>query len=150
MYADKITDSMQQTIDETSRRRALQLAYNEEHGITPQAIVKARNAIIGLDTDELLPQGKPGQSKSAKRGKGGKQGKQAQAIPYANEYTAKVDIAADPVMAYLSADALRKLIDKRRVEMVEAAKQMNFIEAAQMRDEIIAMEDQLSKMPAES
>ena len=68
MYADKITDSMQQTIDETTRRRAMQLAYNEEHGITPQAIVKARNAIIGLDTDELLPQGKPG-TKAAKAAK---------------------------------------------------------------------------------
>ena len=148
MYADKITDSMQQTIDETSRRRAVQLAYNEEHGITPQAIVKARNAIIGLDTDELLPQGNPKQkgsaSKSAKT-----QAKKAQALPYAREYSSHVDIAADPVMPYLSADALRKLIDKRRVEMVEAAKHMNFIEAAQMRDEIIAMEDRLSKMNAE-
>lgn len=148
MYADKITDSMQQTIDETSRRRAVQLAYNEEHGITPQAIVKARNAIIGLDTDELLPQGNPKQkgsaSKSAKT-----QAKKAQALPYAREYSSHVDIAADPVMPYLSADALRKLIDKRRVEMVEAAKQMNFIEAAQMRDEIIAMEDRLSKMNTE-
>ncbi len=55
MYADKITDSMQLTIDETSRRRALQLAYNEEHGITPQAIVKARNKIIGLDLDDEEP-----------------------------------------------------------------------------------------------
>ena len=148
MYADKITDSMQQTIDETTRRRAMQLAYNEEHGITPQAIVKARNAIIGLDTDELLPQGKPG-TKAAKAAKGAKQLKNTQPIPYANEYTARVDIAADPVMPYLSAEALGKLIDKRRKEMMEAAKQMNFIEAAQMRDEIIAMEDRLAKMTTE-
>ena len=126
----------------------MQLAYNEEHGITPQAIVKARNAIIGLDTDELLPQGKPG-AKSGKAAKGAKQVKSAQPIPYANEYTQKVDLAADPVMPYLSADALSKLIDKRRKEMMEAAKQMNFIEAAQMRDEIIAMEDRLAKMTAE-
>ncbi len=139
---------MQQTIDETTRRRAMQLAYNEEHGITPQAIVKARNAIIGLDTDELLPQGKPG-TKAAKAAKGAKQLKNTQPIPYANEYTARVDIAADPVMPYLSAEALGKLIDKRRKEMMEAAKQMNFIEAAQMRDEIIAMEDRLAKMTTE-
>ena len=51
MYADKITQSMQQTIDETERRRSLQLAYNQEHGITPQAIIKARNAIIGVDNE---------------------------------------------------------------------------------------------------
>ena len=151
MYADKITDSMQQTIDETSRRRSVQLAYNEEHGITPQAIVKARNAIIGLDTDELLPQGVRSDRgrASAKGPKGSGRGKSAQPIPYAGEYSSRVDIAADPVMPYLSADALRKLIEKRRVEMVDAAKNMNFIEAAQMRDEIIAMEDRLAKMPAE-
>lgn len=151
MYADKITDSMQQTIDETSRRRSVQLAYNEEHGITPQAIVKARNAIIGLDTDELLPQGSRSDRgrASAKESKGSGRGKSAQPVPYAGEYSSRVDVAADPVMPYLSADALRKLIEKRRVEMVDAAKNMNFIEAAQMRDEIIAMEDRLSKMSAE-
>ena len=141
MYADKITDSMQQTIDETSRRRALQLAYNEEHGITPQAIVKARNSIIGLengnDNDRMAPKGKA----DAKRGK-------AKSVPYAEEYSTKVNLAADPVIPYLSADALQKLITKRRLEMVEAAKRMDFIEAARLRDEVLAMEEKLASMPS--
>ena len=80
MYADKITDSMQQTIDETSRRRSMQLAYNEEHGITPQAIIKARNAIIGVDTEGLEPVEQKG-----KRTSPAQRGKKPQPIPYAEE-----------------------------------------------------------------
>lgn len=141
MYADKITDSMQQTIDETSRRRAMQLAYNEEHGITPQAIIKARNSIIGLETEDDAPTPRGGKRQQS----GQKSTRQAKAIPYAEEYSTKVNLAADPVMPYLSADALQKLITKRRLEMVDAAKRMDFIEAARLRDEVLAMEDQLSK-----
>ncbi len=149
MYADKITDSMQQTIDETSRRRAIQLAYNEEHGITPQAIIKARNAIIGIDNDDT----DTGSVRTSGRG-GGSQSQKVRvrkpAVPYAEEYSTKVDIAADPVMPYLSADAIQKLITKRRVEMVEAARKMEFVEAARLRDEVLAMEEQLSKLTSES
>lgn len=141
MYADKITDSMQQTIDETSRRRAMQLAYNEEHGITPQAIIKARNSIIGLETEDDAATPRGGKRQQS----GQKSPRQAKAIPYAEEYSTKVNLAADPVMPYLSADALQKLITKRRLEMVDAAKRMDFIEAARLRDEVLAMEDQLSK-----
>ncbi len=136
MYADKITDSMQQTIDETSRRRSLQLAYNEEHGITPQAIVKARNAIIGVDLEGLEPVEQKG-----KRTSPAQRGKKPQPIPYAEEYSTKVNLAADPVIPYLSPEALQKLITSKRVEMVEAAKRMDFIEAARLRDEILAMEE---------
>ncbi len=136
MYADKITDSMQQTIDETARRRSLQLAYNEKHGITPQAIVKARNAIIGVDTEGLEPVEKKG-----KRTSPAQRGKKPQPIPYAEEYSQKVNLAADPVIPYMSPEALQKLITAKRVEMVEAAKRMDFIEAARLRDEVLAMEE---------
>ena len=145
MYADKITDSMQQTIDETSRRRAMQLAYNEEHGITPQAIIKARNSIIGLETDADDIADNSRASRSNRPDRGGKTGR-AKSIPYAEEYSTKVDLAADPVIPYLSADALQKLITTKRLEMVEAAKRMDFIDAARLRDEVLAMEDRLSKM----
>ena len=145
MYADKITDSMQQTIDETSRRRAMQLAYNEEHGITPQAIIKARNSIIGLETDADDIADNSRANRSNRPDRGGKTGR-AKSIPYAEEYSTKVDLAADPVIPYLSADALQKLITTKRLEMVEAAKRMDFIDAARLRDEVLAMEDRLSKM----
>lgn len=132
MYADKITDSMQQTIDETNRRRSLQLAYNEEHGITPQAIIKARNQIIGVDK---YTESEP---------------KDRQSVPYQNEYTHEVNIAADPIIQYMNKQELEQAINRLRVKMVEAAKNMEFIEAAQLRDEIIKMEKQLSSKNSEN
>lgn len=136
MYADKITDSMQQTIDETNRRRTLQLEYNEQNGITPQAIIKARNRIIGLDKDtdfEPVPQGQ-----------------KPIALMYEKEYTHEVDIAADPVITYMNSESLQHTISILRTQMVEAAKNMEFIEAARLRDEIIKLENRLQSLENES
>ncbi len=130
MYADKITDSMQQTIDETNRRRSVQLAYNEEHGITPQAIIKARNRIIGVDNNANDTENR----------------NQTTPIPYENEYRLQFNIAADPVISYMDANSLSKSIERMRIEMIEAAKQMEFMEAARLRDEIIKMEELLNDM----
>lgn len=140
MYADKITESMQLTIDETSRRRSLQLAYNEEHGITPKAIVKARNRIIGVDNEEIdtvgpaSRQGKPASKTSRK---------EYNPVMYEQEYTTSVNIAADPVIPYMTAEELERSITQRRMEMVEAAKRMEFMEAARLRDEVLKLEDLL-------
>lgn len=140
MYADKITDSMQLTIDETSRRRALQLAYNEEHGITPQAIVKARNKIIGLDLDDEEPKKSMGArgTKTAKTGK-------AKPDMYEREYMHSVDIAADPVIPYMNDEEMQRAINRLRSDMVQAAKNMDFMEAARMRDELMKMETLLKE-----
>lgn len=126
MYADKITDSMRLTIDETNRRREKQLAYNEKHHITPQAINKAKRAILG-------------------RG-----GQEAEPIPYAQEYSVAANVAADPVVAYMTPQQLEKAIDRTRKEMLEAARKMDFIEAARLRDEMLKLDDKLKLLTADT
>ncbi len=150
MYADRITESMQQTIDETDRRRKMQLDYNEAHGITPTAIIKARNAIIGHETDEDLAERKPGrQPQRQQNAKDKRERQRSGAKPlYANEFSQTVDIAADPVIPYMNRDELQRSITRLRTQMLEAAKEMEFIEAARLRDEIIKMEQRLESMPA--
>lgn len=133
MYADKITESMQQTIDETERRRAIQLQYNEEHGFTPQAIVKERIRVVGVDKKE---ESENKQKKSTP--------KKATSSIY--DIDSLHHIAADPVVAYMSKDNLEKAIEKTKADMVAAAKNMDFITAAQLRDEMIRLEDKLNEM----
>jgi len=114
MYADKITDSMKRTIDETNRRREKQLKYNVINGVIPQQIIK------GL-MPNIIQRFKPESAKS-----------------YVESET--TDIAADPVIQYMDKKALQKLIDKTRKAMETAAKQLDFIEAARLRDEMYLLE----------
>lgn len=141
MYADKVTESMQKTIDETERRRSLQLAYNEEHGITPTAIIKARSAIIGREDFDEHPNA-VGRNRQDKKSK-------AKNNLYYEEFSSTVDIAADPVIPYMNRKELERSISRLREEMLEAAKKMEFIEAARLRDEILKMEQKLETMPAD-
>ena len=131
MYADRITESMQKTIDETNRRREKQLAYNEENHITPQAIQKSKSSVL-ISNADTKQQAQP--SKATKPTKA-----------YSDEYREHVDIAADPIVKYMSKEQLQKAIERTRKQMVEAAKKMDFIEAAQYRDELIKLEDLYQK-----
>jgi excinuclease ABC subunit B len=114
MYADKMTDSMAKTISETNRRREKQLAYNELHGITPTAIIKGeRNSFSKIEPTAYI---EPELSQS---------------------------IAADPIVQYMTKTALEKAISKTKKTMQDAAKRLEFLEAAQLRDELIKLEDLL-------
>lgn len=116
MYADKVTNSMRFTIDETNRRREKQLKYNEDNGITPQQIIKAKKSILGAGI-----------------------GRKPTPKQYYVE-PAKADIAADPVVQMMSVDALEKAIDKSKKSMEAAAKSLDFIEAARYRDEMLSLQ----------
>jgi len=120
MYADNITESMRLTIDETNRRRAKQMKYNSEMGITPTQIVKKKGSILaGLS----------------------KQGVKVKAYIEPE----KPDIAADPVVQYMTPEALEKAIEKARKNMEKAAAGLDFIQAARYRDEMAALKELLNR-----
>ncbi len=121
-YADKITESMQKTIDETLRRRLIQMAYNEKHGITPQTIMRTREEILSrksiLDVREGTKKAYVDRDPSAA-------------------------IAADPVLNYASREQIERMVADTEKKMKEAAKDLDFITAAQYRDEMLALKKRL-------
>ena len=117
-YADKITESMQRTIDETNRRREKQMRYNEENGITPTQIRKEITNALALDR------------------KSKDEGKTIKLYDSDNTSTA---IACDPIVEYMSVEQLKKSIERTRSQMEKAAEKMEFIEAAQYRDEMFKL-----------
>lgn len=119
-YADKITDSMQTTIDETNRRREKQIKYNEQHGITPQQIIKARSCVLNKEYTVTA---------------------EARAYVEPDYYS----MASEPLPEYATADDLKTKIEQTRKAMLSAAKKLEFLEAARLRDELIKLEDELEE-----
>lgn len=126
MYADKITESMRKTIDETNRRREKQIAYNKEHGITPKTVLKSREEIL--------------QATSIADSKRGDE------VSNAYIENESYSIAADPVVQYMDKTALQKAIANTEKEMMRAAKEMEYMEAARLRDELEVLKNKLSEL----
>jgi excinuclease ABC subunit B len=120
MYADKMTDSMSRTIEETNRRREKQIKYNLEHGITPTQIKKSHDSIFAKSSD----------------------GKVKGKVYVENE---SISLAADPVVQYMSKEQLQKAIAQTRKAMEKAAKELDFMEAARLRDELLDLEKRLKE-----
>ncbi len=124
MYADKITDSMKRTIDETNRRREKQIAYNLANGITPKTVIKNK--------DEIL-----------------KQTSVADILGKTEHYyiePEEADVAADPVVQYMTKDQLNKAIAETEKRMKKAAKELDFMEAARLRDEMYALQKRITEL----
>ncbi len=138
MYADTITESMQLTIDETNRRRNKQLKYNEEHGITPKQIVKAIN--VSLNTEKEA-------AAALQRTQDAKRSSQQPKpyVPYMESETGR--IVADPIVKQMSREQLQKSIDNTTALMQQAAAELDFLQAAQYRDEILRLQALLDEKP---
>lgn len=141
MYADKITESMQLTIDETERRRMKQMKYNEKHGITPTQIVK------NISPDDLLEL--YGEQKHAEKEDGRNQdrplktARSGKPVPYIEGMNSPA-IAAEPVIGIMSRAELERHIQRLTLDMQNAAKNTDFIQAAQFRDELLACQEKLN------
>jgi excinuclease ABC subunit B len=124
MYADKITESMRRTIEETERRRLVQMKYNQEHGITPQTSIRSTESVFDHKDKSAL---------------------ERVTNPYQRRDN-EMSIAADPVMQYMSKEGVKKAIENTKMQMLKAAKEMDFMEAARLRDEMNQLEDKLKGM----
>ncbi len=124
MYADKITDSMRKTIDETERRRLVQMKYNEEHGINPETIIRSKESVFEKKDTSAL---------------------ERVTNPYERRES-PMSIAADPVMQYMTKDAVKKALESTKAQMLKAAKEMDFMEAARLRDDMNELEIKLKGM----
>lgn len=127
MYADSITESMRKTIEETARRRSIQLKYNEEHGITPQQIVKDIKSILPTEKEDTMQTVGTNRQTAA----------QVYLEPEAGAF------AADPIVLQMTRPELERSIENTKKMMEEAARKLDFIQAAQYRDEIVRLEKQL-------
>ena len=127
MYADSITESMRKTIEETARRRSIQLKYNEEHGITPQQIVKDIKSILPTEKEDAMQTVGTNRQTAA----------QVYLEPEAGAF------AADPIVLQMTRPELERSIENTKKMMEEAAHKLDFIQAAQYRDEIVRLEKQL-------
>lgn len=124
MYADKITDSMQLTIDETERRRVVQMKYNQKHGIRPETIIRSRESVFEKKDKSAL---------------------EKVTNPYERRESS-ISVAADPVFQLMSRDGIKKAIESTKTQMLKAAKEMDFMEAARLRNEMNGLEEKLNHM----